>query len=241
MSILGEDHSTTTATTTPANVIETLVGEGKKFKDIEALAKGKLESDAFIAKLQDEAKQLRDELSKKMSLEDQLARLSQGGDAGGATTASVAASNQSGSPVTSLEDVDAFLEKKLSQREIRQRQEDNLRTVNEALLKQYGDANKAKDAVKTIESSLGVNLTELARTSPVAAMRLLGANASAGGVPAERSTTHVGGHTSGEGERNNAYYEKLRKEMGNAKFYMNRGLQSQLHKDAQRLGDAFYN
>ncbi len=37
-----------------------LVGEGKRYKSVEELAKGKIEGDKFIAKLEDELQELRE-------------------------------------------------------------------------------------------------------------------------------------------------------------------------------------
>lgn len=51
-------------------VVETLVGEGKKFKTVEALAKGKILSDAFIERLISEKRQLEKELQERKRIED---------------------------------------------------------------------------------------------------------------------------------------------------------------------------
>src|SRR5688572_24600607 len=54
----GEEKTNETTKTT--NPLADLVGENKKFKTVDDLAIGKLQSDAFIQKLQDENKELRD-------------------------------------------------------------------------------------------------------------------------------------------------------------------------------------
>lgn len=221
------------------NALETLVGEGKKFKDVEALAKGKLEADAFIQKLTDEQAHLRAELEKAMNLEQQLAALSRGepGQNAGATHTAAASATAGTALGIKPEDVEALLETKLSEREAKAVQAKNLSQVDEYLIKQYGDVNKAKDAVKQIESTLGVNIRELAAVSPAAVIKLVGGQAG-NGLPAEHGTVRV---TTQTGEvRNKAWYDAKRKEMGNARFYADRRLQVQLHKDAQSLGDAFY-
>lgn len=49
---------------------EQLVGDGKKFKDDEALARGKWEGDKHITQLEAELKTLRDELQKRLTVEE---------------------------------------------------------------------------------------------------------------------------------------------------------------------------
>lgn len=52
-----------------------LVGEGKKFSDVEGLAKGKLESDQMISFLENQAKELREELQKRSTLDEFMQKL----------------------------------------------------------------------------------------------------------------------------------------------------------------------
>src|SRR6266853_6356138 len=54
-----------------------LVGEGKKFKDPEALARSKIESDRFIANLLREQSEMRETLNKRINEEEFLNRLEQ--------------------------------------------------------------------------------------------------------------------------------------------------------------------
>lgn len=58
------------STTIPDNPLEVLVGEGKKFKTVEELARGKLESDNFIGQLQREMNELREAVGKHQSMEE---------------------------------------------------------------------------------------------------------------------------------------------------------------------------
>src|SRR5690242_15072647 len=60
--VIGEDPN--------ADPLELLVGEGKKFKTPQDLAKGKMESDKFIVQLQKEQAALREELNKRLSVEE---------------------------------------------------------------------------------------------------------------------------------------------------------------------------
>lgn len=64
-----------------AALLTQLVGEGKKFKDAEALAKGKVESDSFIEQLKNENAGLRKELEERLKISealDEIKRRAQG-------------------------------------------------------------------------------------------------------------------------------------------------------------------
>src|SRR4051812_39958036 len=60
---------------TPAVRAEDLVGEGKKFKDIDALAAGKLESDRFIEQLKAEKADAEARASRAVEVEAELQKL----------------------------------------------------------------------------------------------------------------------------------------------------------------------
>ena len=50
--------------------LEDLVGEGKKYRDPNALAKSRVEADRYIKKLEAEHKQMREELTSRQALAD---------------------------------------------------------------------------------------------------------------------------------------------------------------------------
>ena len=56
--------------TIPENALETLVGDGKQYKDGNVLAKSHIEANNFIKKLQVENAQLRTEVGAAKKLED---------------------------------------------------------------------------------------------------------------------------------------------------------------------------
>lgn len=226
--------------TTSADPLAELVGEGKKFKTVEDLARGKAEADAFIARLQEEQAALRRELEARITVEEQIARMKQAPSQSVTTPAS--APDSTTSQTASLDEaaVEQLLNAKLTAREKAQRAEANKREVDAAILKAYGnDVAKAREYVAHVESQVGVKVADLAATSPAAAIKLLGLDGRSGGLPAERSTQSTSAFSQSP-QRNAAYYADLRKQMGNAKFYMDKRVQLQMHKDAQALGSAFY-
>lgn len=147
--------------------VQALVGEGKKFKDFEALAKSKLESDAYIEQLKSEAAELRNELKAKVTADEVLASINK------KSGNQPAASEHSAEPV----DLDAVLEEKLSEREARKAYEANIRSTHEALVAHAGSAEAAVALLKAKASELGVAvswLKDMAGRTPKALNALLG-------------------------------------------------------------------
>jgi hypothetical protein len=236
------------STENQTNVLETLVGEGKKFKDLEALAKGKVEADAFIVTLQNQINTLADELKqanlsadRKATLENLLNSLT---NTTNKTETKVEnqpqnPSNQSGSGL-SHDDVVKIVEA----REAANRQAQNLNAALGQVKKVYGEKTTEVLTAKAKELGMSVeDLENLAKRSPQAFLNVVGVNAR------DNSTRPMATHSSvnpqgtvdpgAPGERNKAYYDNLRKEMGAWKFATDSKLQVQLHKDMQRLGDAW--
>lgn len=231
--------NTNTSTTSGDPLVE-LVGDGKKFKTVEDLARGKIESDRFIAQLQAETAQLRQELNARQTVEEQIKNLStQKPPEPPANTSVVTTSTQ-----TPLDEkaIDARVEQLLSQRSRADAASANKSAVDSQLLKHFnGDVNKAREAVAAAERELGVTVADIAAASPQAALRILGITGGGSYVSERGTATSIAGVPNGEPVRNKAYYDKLKTELGNTKFLMNTKLQNQMHKDAQTLGDAFYN
>ena len=63
---------TTIDPATIENPLETLVGEGKKFKDADALARAAIEKDRFILQLQAENAQMRTSLKGEQKIDEFL-------------------------------------------------------------------------------------------------------------------------------------------------------------------------
>jgi hypothetical protein len=236
------------STENQTTALETLVGEGKKFKDLEALAKGKLEADEFIKTLEGTIKSLADELKQAQLSADRKATLENLMSSLTTTTKTSETkepsqpqnpSNQSGSGL-SHDDVVKIMEA----REAAKRQAQNLNLALAPVKKLYGDktdevlAQKAQELGMTVEA-----LETLAKQSPQAFLNVVGVNArdnSTRSMATHSSVNSLGSTDPGAPqERNKAYYDKLRKEMGAWKFATDSKLQVQLHKDMQRLGDAW--
>lgn len=215
-----------------------LVGEGRKFKTVEDLARGKLESDKFIENLTSEQKELRDYVAE---LESKLQKVEAVKDVMGSKGTADGDGNQPKSLPT--EEILKLVDERLNQRTAAQRARANEETANSALLKHFNnDDAKAREFVKQQAERLGMDresLKELSKQSPEAFLRLVGINQPRAN-PGATFDNAVNPDASGTGGtiRNAAYYNNLRKELGH-KFFEPR-IQQQRLRDRQALGDKFF-
>lgn len=225
--------------------LEELVGEGKKYKTLEDLAKSRVEADAFIDQLKSETATLREELARlttKTNADDTLEKLmealkNKNNDPGSKTPEPVQPKDSGNQPGTlTSEDIVKIMEA----REQAQREVSNLNQSLAALKKVYGE--KSDEVLNQKAVDLGVGRDEIeaiAKKSPSAFANLVGLNRSDSTTrPMARDGVHLPpNQTPKDGVRNKAYYDNVRKEMGISKFIMDKSLQVQLHRDMMRLGD----
>lgn len=233
------------------SLIEQLVGPDKKFSDLEALARGKLESDNFIPKLTNENKELRSNLEKtqreleamrtKVSILDRLNGTDDAASRGGDSNQNQPQNQnrQTEESVTGLtaEEVLGLMEA----RDVDKARRTNLATVETTLRKQFGSDAVAAVRQKAAELGLAVDdLMQIGARSPDALFRMIGTNeASTGNQSLYPGNGQQVAKNPNGSIRNLAYYENLRKTMGSAKFILDRNLQLQMHKDMQALGDTW--
>ncbi len=163
--------------------LETLVGEGKKYKTPDDLAKAYNHADATIQARNEELQQLRDELNSRVTVEEAIQKLS--------TTQRQAAQDDSGTGQNppknetpakpAADDLDSRINEALqkTQRETLVRQ--NQEIVLLELLKLYGTEEKANEVIRAKAKDLGVSvqfLQSVATQSPKAFFAQLGVNAS---------------------------------------------------------------
>lgn len=229
---------------TSPSVLGDLVGEGRKFNDVEALAKGKLEADRFIEQMKQENAALKADLEKqayRLGVTDYLEE-----KASAPTAESSSPNNQNSgtldqgntNPKTSEVDIESLVEQTLLKRDQEAVAKNNISLVESELEKAYG--TEAGNAVKQKASELGLQLSELqsmAAKSPNAFMQLMG-------KPAVQSKPLISGTIRTEGsnfetssDKDFAYYQKMRRE--NSKLYYKPSTQRQMMSDMERLGDNF--
>jgi flagellar capping protein FliD len=236
------------------NPLSTLVGEGKKFKTVDDLARGKQESDKFIEKVTSENKELRelianmsDKVSNLEKKQNLLANLNSNDDEHSNDDSTTSTTSTSASATNHVpkglgeDDVLRLVER----REVEKTQENNVRAVNAALVKEFGAEAQNVVLAKAAELSLPVEyLFNMAKASPNAFFAAIGFNPNpsrnatmTSRIQGTNSTSNT--NASKATLRNNAYYQGLKKEMGATKFVLNRELQVQMHKDMMELGDLF--
>ena len=233
---------TSTSSTDTITYLDRLVGEGKQFKDVEAVAKGKVESDNFIKQLQrenaqmvDKMKELETKANAKVAITDVLNELKN------------RAPTESGGTTTGISDEELAQKVRnlMDGREVEKTVAANKAAANALLLKKFnGDGEAAKKFLATRRSELNLSpeaVENVAKSSPQAFAELLGLTTR----EATKANVHIpnsqGGTTpSGDGTRNQAYYNGLLKTMGSSKFFASKDVLNQREQDMTRLGEAFF-
>lgn len=152
----------------PTEVAE-LVGEGKKYRTAEDALKAIPHAQKHITTLEEEAKQLREELAKRKTSEELLEQFR----STGFTQDSVDKQAAQAQPV----DVEAIVASVLAKKEAATTAQKNISTVVATFQQTFGDKAKAEEMYNKVaeESGLSVSaLNALAATSPEAVMRLAG-------------------------------------------------------------------
>jgi hypothetical protein len=214
-----------------------LVGEGKKYKDNETLAKAAVHKDAFIEQLKRENAETRRALSERINMEQFLDKI----EAARKTTPSepgtpLVEQDGSKSAVTS-EDIEALLER----RETDRARKANLVAVEDKLKGTLGPDYKRRVQEKALALKVDTTwLTDVAARNPDAFYELMGLNQTteqSGYTPPPRSSVTA---PSVSNQKNYAYYNKMRQEKGEG-WYFSVPVQQERWKALQELGeDAFY-
>ena len=144
------------------------------------------------------------------------------------------------------EQIAKLVDEKVSERETRRAAEANVAFVTNELKKAFGDSYVNR--LQTEAQSLGMSKEEvnrMAANAPKALLRLLGADK----APEQTRTapdifspprSQVQSQTGNLGptDRTKAYYDNMEKQDANA--YWSKETQTQMHRDAVRLGEKFF-
>lgn len=159
----GTDDQPNTEAQVPENVLDTLVGEGKKFKTVDDLARGKYESDRFIERVLEEQKALKQELAQRKRLEEVVEALSL------KQPPSIAPHQEQREPDTrnvsnlTLEDLERFHQSK----RVEEAQAANVEFVRKELSKRFGST--WREVAKQKGQELGLTeqqFVDYAKTAP---------------------------------------------------------------------------
>jgi|TARA_Y100000296_G_scaffold80058_1_gene104902 hypothetical protein len=219
-----------------------LVGDGKKFSDDEALAKGKYESDQFVEQLQSENKGLREELDRRITTEDTVDKLLQERQSTqqqeGVTTPS---------PQMSEQDIAELVKQTIETTRTAEAEQNNISQADKAMEDRFGDKRAEWLAGKATELGVGIAfLQSIAAASPKLFLTTVGLEGQTpkgqGGVSQGSTNTEAlnanpvsPGTTPGTFK----WYEEQRK--ANPRGFWAPETQQQLMKDRTEKGEeAFY-
>ena len=218
--------------------------KGDNWKDPEVLAKGKIEADGYIQKLEEQLTNMREDLGKQDYAKDLLEQL-QNKAADPINAKNAMPNNDTGgtsegntNPNLSEEDLKSLVERTLTERDKDSVVKQNLNLVNEEMEKSYGtDAsakiqNKAKELGLTLE-----RMQEIAAESPNAFFNLIGEPKKDFKPMVEGSVRTEGVNMQASNERDWSYYQNLRRD--NRSLYYSPKIQRQLIEDKNRLGGKF--
>lgn len=224
------------------NYVEELVGENKKFKTVDELARGKWEADQFIERLKQEQAALREELNSRKRLEEVADLLSQQKSQSNEGPPPARDDGDKNNTLTP-EQLEKMLEERLTKRERQQVRDRNINEVKQKLTETMGQNYAAK--LEQEARNLGVTreyLTNLAADSPQAFYRLMGLDtprSQGTSVSPPPSSVNPAAFTPNTtGERTQAFYDKMKQ--NDPKTYWSPKTQNEMHRDAQRLGVRFF-
>lgn len=245
MSVFAEgDNNQTTTETATTSYLKTLVElKGDKWSDPEVVAKGKIDADNYIQELETKIAELSKKADQTGKLDELLTKIGQ--EAAKPTNAN-AQSTEEGTKQTqtktviSEDQIQSLVEKTLTERERTQTATQNIQQVDTQLEELFG--TEAKKKVESRAKELGFSLTrlqEIASESPTAFFTLMGEKPKEY-TPSLNGTVRTEGVTMQRvSERNNVYYQNLRK-TNKHQFYTPE-VQSQMMADRAKLGANFYN
>lgn len=218
-----------------------LVGEGKKYRDIQALALSKVHADRMIDELKQREAEAQQELQTRKRLEELLDKAAQ------------PKSHVEPNPVNpdqtrndpnmndlTAEKIESLISERLTQHERNRSASENVRTVKNAMIEQFG--NNYEDVATKAAQAAGVTvewLNEQAAVNPKLVLSIVQMNAPKKESFVTPPTSKLNPDIAPQGEvRNLAYYQKIKAR--DKKYYDSPEVQSQMEKDAFRLREAFW-
>lgn len=226
---------------TPAVKFDDYVGEGKKYRDNDAVAKALAEKDAFIERLKSENAQIREAIpttpvvDRSQEILDRLEALKHKPEP---VTERIAPAvvERTEFKGLSVEDVDRLL----IERERKAKADANITQVKAALVQKYGD--KYPQALKSMAEKNGLGtrfLDQMAAESPQALLNLMATEKPDTLFTPPSSVVQPGTFIpTADTPRTESYYNRLKAQ--DKKTYLSKEVQNQMMKDAMKLKEAFY-
>jgi len=230
-------------------VFNSMVGEGKKYRTPDDLAKGKTEADLFIEQLKSENAEMRKEVEKSITLEEVLDNMNnaQNLDQGGQANHSPDTSKNLGLDEKALVEI---VNSQIKSNENAQKSKRNIDSVIDTLIKREGDGLKANQFVVSKAAEIGSSVEELqkmASENPSMFYRVVGIDPNGldrnKGVPDSGNSVNteaLSKSITGQAKQGTfQWYQELRKT--DPKKYFSPQVQNEMFKNRKEMGsDAFY-
>lgn len=228
MSVFDQNNNQSTA----QNLLETLVGDGQKYKTAEELAKGYQNADAHIATLTQELQELKAQQTSSQNITDAVNSKKDSQDE--VTNGTPANLNS-----LSKDELINLMKNVMNEDKTHNVQKTNLSQVDEFLINKFGD--KAPEEAARIAEANGMTiaqLKDLSVASPQAVINLCGG---IGQAPNQTSTFTSSINTASQTEtvKGNSYFSKLRKD--DPKAFYSRAVQDEMRNAIASLGEDFIN
>lgn len=191
------------------SIVNALVGDGKKFKTVEDLAKGKLEADNFIEEMKTEMAELRKDLSTSLRTAEAIEAIKKERDP------SLRKAPDESEPV----DMGKIVRDELTKAENEKIAIGNIREANDHLVTKLGGKDEAKKFLSEKSQELGIPVDwfmDMAAKSPKALYNTLGVDAPApvapkGPMKSDVNTLAKDLNSPRVKEGSKAYFDEIRK------------------------------
>lgn len=147
--------TTMPASSTQSEMVAVLVGEGKKYKTVDELAKAYINADSFIETLKAENRELKEKTVASKTVDDVLARLNQ-----------QQTTKPDDSSVPSLSDITKLVEQTVTGMETQKQRTGNLKLADQKMKEMFGEKAAEKFAQVATTPELHRVYMELAAVSP---------------------------------------------------------------------------
>lgn len=225
------------STPAPKDLLSELVGDGKKFKTVEDLAQGKLQSDIHIKRLEEEAKVLRDQVATAKSVDDVLAAIKANAALEETPLETPIVPDPKVLPSVGLtaEQVAKIVAEQIKGSETAKQKETNRLQSNNLMTKLFGDKAKEKFEAKATSPELRATLVQLAEVNPTEFITLFqekGQDSILDNGNKHLNTLNVYDNTGSLEPGTQPYYSDMRKK--NPKQYYSPAVQLEMHTAAMK-------
>lgn len=236
------------ATNSSDNFLEKYVGEGKKYKTVEDLAKAYDNANNVIPTLKEDLQTQREFIAAKL---EELANQRNTHIPPNDQTVEPRATNPAPAapPNGGVEELDARIKQILENDRTERTYQDNAQKTESVLIERLGSREAAIQAVQQKAQELGVEpgyLKQTAFTSPKAFFNLMGidpeikpTSSSTPGSASDVNPRALAENSTAVKAGTYGYYDNLRK--SDPKRYWSPAMQKQMMLDAQAKGDEFFN